>query len=285
MSFMDELILKHHIFLQVVGSIMLLAFGIYTFRSNPVKSLRPASGTRGTYLHNFVTAFFVTLSNPLIIFLFIGLFARFSFVMPGSPIGFQLVGYLAIITGALGWWFSITYFVNKVRSRFNLRGIWVLNRIIGVVVMIAAVVGKNIIEPYPATDEQKQELARWYEDLINMMQQEGVMEKGHLQINKNVIVWLTDLHLRLLRSPKFPYYTAAYYKVLPFIVELRAKGGDKDVPELETCFDAMYGVLMLKLQKKEISEGTAKAVKAISDLLAMLAGYYIKDKEGDLDLD
>ena len=49
MSFMDELILKHHIFLQVVGSIMLLAFGIYTFRSNPVKSLRPSSGTRGTY--------------------------------------------------------------------------------------------------------------------------------------------------------------------------------------------------------------------------------------------
>lgn len=77
----------------------------------------------------------------MIIFLFIGLFARFSFVMPGSPIGFQLVGYLAIILGALGWWFSITYFVNKVRSRFNLRGIWVLNRIIGVVVMIAAVVG------------------------------------------------------------------------------------------------------------------------------------------------
>ena len=141
MSFMDELILKHHIFLQVVGSIMLLAFGIYTFRSNPVKSLRPSSGTRGTYLHNVVTAFFVTLSNPLIIFLFIGLFARFSFVMPGSPIGFQLVGYLAIILGALGWWFSITYFVNKVCSRFNLRGIWVLNRIIGVVVMIAAVVG------------------------------------------------------------------------------------------------------------------------------------------------
>ena len=94
---MDELILKHHIFLQVVGSIMLLAFGIYTFRSTPVKSLRPSSGTRGTYLHNFVTAFFVTLSNPLIIFLFIGLFARFSFVMPGSPIGIQLVALLDYI--------------------------------------------------------------------------------------------------------------------------------------------------------------------------------------------
>ena len=141
MSFMDELILKHQMFLQVVGSIMLLAFGIYTFRSNPVKSLRPTSNIRGSLLHNFVTAFFVTLSNPLIIFLFIGLFARFSFVMPGSPLGFQLVGYLAIILGALIWWFSITYFVNKVRTRFNVRGIWILNRIIGVVVVIASVVG------------------------------------------------------------------------------------------------------------------------------------------------
>lgn len=141
MSFMDELILKHQMFLQVVGSIMLLAFGIYTFRSNPVKSLRPTSNNRGSLLHNFVTAFFVTLSNPLIIFLFIGLLARFSFVMPGSPLGFQLVGYLAIILGALIWWFSITYFVNKVRTRFNVRGIWILNRIIGVVVVIASVVG------------------------------------------------------------------------------------------------------------------------------------------------
>lgn len=141
MSFMDELILKHQTFLQVIGSIMLLAFGIYTFRSNPVRSLRPSSGNRGSYLHNFVTAFFVTLSNPLIIFLFIGLFARFSFVMPGSPIGFQLAGYLAIIIGAVTWWFGITYFVNKVRARFNVRGIWILNRIIGVIVSIAAIVG------------------------------------------------------------------------------------------------------------------------------------------------
>ena len=144
MSFMDDLILKHQVFLQIVGSVMLLAFGIYTFRSNPVKALRPVSAKRGTYLHNFVTAFFVTFSNPLIIFLFIGLFARFSFVMPGSPIGFQLVGYLAIILGALLWWFSITYFVNKVRTHFNVRGIWVLNRVIGSIVMVASVVGLGL---------------------------------------------------------------------------------------------------------------------------------------------
>jgi hypothetical protein len=60
--------------------------------------------------------------------------------MPGSPIGFQLVGYLAIVLGALLWWFGITYSVNKVRTRFNVRGIWMLNRIIGSVVMLASVI-------------------------------------------------------------------------------------------------------------------------------------------------
>lgn len=142
----------------------------------------------------------------------------------------------------------------------------------------------SIVDPYPVSEEQKKELLQWYVDLMNMMHDEGVMEKGHIQINKNIIVWLTDLHLQLLRSPKYPYYCAAYYKALPFIVELRAKGADKDVPELETCFDAMYGVLMLKLQKKEISEETQKAIKVISDLLAILADYYIKDKKGELEL-
>ena len=144
---------------------------------------------------------------------------------------------------------------------------------------------KTVIDPYLLSDEQKMEMARWYEDLIQMMHDEGVMEKGHLQINRNIIIWLTDLHLRLLRSPKFPYYSAAYYKALPFIVELRAKGADREEPELETCFEAMYGVLLLKLQKKEVSEATRKAIKTIGDLLAMLAGYYIKEKKGELDLD
>ena len=142
---------------------------------------------------------------------------------------------------------------------------------------------KNIVEAYPLTEEQKVELTQWYIDLIEMMRRGNVMEKGHLQINKNIITWLTDLHLQLLRSSKFPYYSAAYYKALPYIVELRAKGANKEEPELETCFEALYGILLLKLQKKEISEETKKAQQAISGLLAMLSNYYIEDKKGELE--
>lgn len=142
---------------------------------------------------------------------------------------------------------------------------------------------QNIITPYSLSEEQKRALTQWYEDLIDMMRQEGVMQSGHLQINKNIILLLTDLHLQLLRSPKIPTYGANYYKVLPYIVEIRAHGDKKDVSEIENCFDALYGVMLLKLQKKEISKETARAIEEISHFIALLAAYYKKDKKGELD--
>ena len=141
MSFVFDYVNKNIFYLQLFGSIMLLAFGIYTFRSNPVQSIRPVSTNKGSYFHNFITAFAVTLSNPLIIFLFIGLFARFAFVSEGVLVFEAVTGYLAIALGALAWWFGITYFVNKVRTQFNLRGIWILNRIIGGIVIVVSVFG------------------------------------------------------------------------------------------------------------------------------------------------
>lgn len=140
MSFIFDYIDKNIFFLQLFGSVMLLLFGIYTFRSNPVNSIHPSSGKQGTYLHNLVTAFFVTLSNPLIIFLFIGLFARFAFMQPGILLFETITGYLGIFAGALSWWFGLTYFVNKVRTQFNVRGIWLLNRIIGAIVVVVSLV-------------------------------------------------------------------------------------------------------------------------------------------------
>ena len=123
MSFVFDYVNKNIFYLQLFGSILLLAFGIYTFRSNPVQSIRPVSTNKGSY------------------FLFVGLFARFAFVSEGVLVFEAVTGYLAIALGALAWWFGITFFVNKVRTQFNLRGIWILNRIIGSIVIVVSVLG------------------------------------------------------------------------------------------------------------------------------------------------
>ena len=130
---------------------------------------------------------------------------------------------------------------------------------------------KQVVERYDQPAEVKEEIARWYEELIQMMLTEGVKEEGHIQLNKNVIITLTDLHLRLLRSPKEMIYGAAYYKTLPYIVELRSKSGQTNIPELETCFSAIYGYILLKMQQKPVSDQTMEAIKQISSFLGILS--------------
>ena len=134
------------------------------------------------------------------------------------------------------------------------------------------------------TDEQRSELVDWYGDLIRMINQEGKREKGHLQINQIVVQDVSDLHAQLLQSSKFPFYNAEYYQVLPFIVELRNRGS-KDVGEIETCLNALYGTMMLRLQKKPISPETAHAVKEITTFIGMLSDYYIEDRTEGLEFD
>ncbi|SHE84033.1 DUF4924 family protein [Dysgonomonas macrotermitis] len=142
----------------------------------------------------------------------------------------------------------------------------------------------NVIEKFDQPDDVKKEMTDWYEGLIDMMRYEGVAEKGHLQINKNVIIDLTDFHLRLLKALSEPDYKAVYYKTLPFIVELRTKSEDKSIPELETCFSALYGYLLLRLQQKEVSGETQAAIAQISSLLRALSVKYKQEKDGELDL-
>ena len=142
---------------------------------------------------------------------------------------------------------------------------------------------QNYISQFRVSDTEKEELKEWYGNLIEMMRSEGVKENGHIQINKNIIILLTELHLQLLKSPKFPYYSAAYYKALPLIVELRRKAGENEKNELETCFEALYGLMMLRLQGKPVSEETVKAMTSISQFIGMLSDYYKKDKEEPLE--
>ena len=74
---------------------------------------------------------------------------------------------------------------------------------------------KHIINSYDLPEEQKKSMREWYESLIEMKHSEGVEKKGHLQLNKNVLIDLTDLHLRLLKSTREPFYGAAFFKTLP----------------------------------------------------------------------
>ena len=126
-------------YMKLIGSIMLFVFGIHMYRTDPRKCIRPVSKKKGTLVHNFVTAFFVTFSNPLIMLLFIALFNMFTFVIPGNVFG-QCVGYASIVCGAMLWWFILTYAITRMKKNFGVKGIMVLNRTIGTIVIAASII-------------------------------------------------------------------------------------------------------------------------------------------------
>ncbi|MDE6715593.1 MAG: DUF4924 family protein [Muribaculaceae bacterium] len=160
---------------------------------------------------------------------------------------------------------------------------WQIEDIIRANDLDIAKIEKNIIDKYPSlTKEQRDELMQWYENLIEMMRLEDVKEKGHLQINKNTLIQLVDLHQELLKSPKYPDYSAEFYRTLPFIVELRAKAGENMAGEIETCFNALYGLLLLRLKGEDVSPDTAIAMKQITRFIALLSKYFKQNKEKPL---
>lgn len=140
----------------------------------------------------------------------------------------------------------------------------------------------NIIDKFNLDETQRREMTEWYESLIDMMRREGVTEHGHLQMNKNILNQLVQLHQALLKDPAFPEYTAEFYRTLPYIVELRGKAGGNQVGEIETCFTALYGMLMMRLQQKETSEATRNAIAQISRFIALLSKDFHLDEEDKL---
>ena len=117
--------------LQIVGSIILIVYAIYMIVHNPVSQITENIDQREDH----------SLSNPLIMFLIIPLFARFGFPLPEYKWYHVIMGYAFIVVGALLWWAVITFFVDKVRTHFNIRSMWLINRIIGIIILVLSFYG------------------------------------------------------------------------------------------------------------------------------------------------
>lgn len=140
-SLVTDFIADHVNILQIIGSAILIVYAVYMIFHNPVSQIKENIDQRDDRLRDMVTGFLFTLSNPLIMFLIIPLFARFGFPLPEYKFYHIIIGYACIVGGALLWWMMITFFVDKVRTHFNIRSMWLINRIIGSIILILSLYG------------------------------------------------------------------------------------------------------------------------------------------------
>lgn len=132
---------SHQLVIQIIGSVIMMLFGIYIFFQNPASSIRKQQEGNVNYWQDYLTAFLLTLSNPLMIFLFIGLFARFTFLSEVPSPFYVIMGIVSIFGGASLWWLFLTFIASTFKKRFNFRGLWLLNKITGILIAALALFG------------------------------------------------------------------------------------------------------------------------------------------------
>ena len=147
------------------------------------------------------------------------------------------------------------------------------------------IINDRIIAKYPVSEDERKKMYDWYESLIEMMRLENVQKDGHLQLNKNIIIELDELHVTIIRSGKDAGYAAKFYHILPFISQLRSQQDNPHLSDVELCFNFQYGIMMLRMKKADISPETLQAQTEISKFMVLLAKNYQLYKAGELVLE
>jgi len=142
----------------------------------------------------------------------------------------------------------------------------------------------RIIKAYPVSADDRKSLYGWYDSLIEMMRLENIQKAGHLQLNKNIILEIDELHGLLLKSGQDAGYNSKFYHVLPFISQLRNQN-KSDLTDIELCFNFQYGIMLLRMKKAEITAETQQAQTEISKFMVLLTKNYNLYKSGELDFD
>ncbi|HHT23418.1 MAG TPA: DUF4924 family protein [Bacteroidales bacterium] len=162
---------------------------------------------------------------------------------------------------------------------------WQIEDLIRAFFLNIDVINEKIIEPYQISAEEKKQLYDWYVSLIDMMRSENVQQSGHIQLNKNIIILLNDFHQDMMKSGEEPTYNSKFYSVLPSLAALRQKQNEANISDIELCFNFLYGIMTLRLQKKEISQETQQAQEEISQFLSLLNTHYFRYLSGELQFD
>lgn len=141
-TYITDFLSRNQILFQIIGIAVLLFLGFRMIFNNPIKQYRYyRSGLKKrNFIKDYVSVFFLTISNPLTI-----IFFGAAFTMLGLFVGEQINNYnyflvLGVFAGASAWWFLLTSLVDKFRKRFRLRNILVINRVSGIVIVVLSVV-------------------------------------------------------------------------------------------------------------------------------------------------
>ena len=135
---------------------------------------------------------------------------------------------------------------------------------------------KDIVDKFDRPIAEKTEILEWYYGIAVKMEKESLTEKGHLSFLNDVVAELNDLHLNLLNDLNDEKYRELYGWAKDSIRIFKQKAGSPGMLEIEACLQGLYGLLIMRLQKKTVNTETLESMSAFSNLLAYLNIRYFE---------
>lgn len=141
LSFVIDIIEQHRLLIQISGSVILIVFGMFIFKSNPSRQPQPNENSKHNILSDYFTSMGLTFSNPLVLFVLIALFARFNFLTDIKTVWEYPIAISSILAGAFLWWSTLTFMVSRFRTKLNMKGLKIINQTTGVIIIVIGVAG------------------------------------------------------------------------------------------------------------------------------------------------
>lgn len=145
LTFISGFLYEHRFWIRIIGGIFLIILGIRTFYKKPLE--KPDNNLNKGILKSFITTFFLTLTNPLTIFAFVGIFATLGM---GKVIRFGSATLLVtgVFAGSCLWFLLLSTAVSLFRKKFSYKGLVWVNRIAGILIVLSGIFAFISIMPF-----------------------------------------------------------------------------------------------------------------------------------------
>jgi len=138
LTFISGFLVAQQRWLSLFGGLFLCYLGIRTFLSTPSEDAAQAESAG--LLRNYLSIFFLTLTNPITILSFAAIFAGLGLAEnPGNYTSAVLL-VLGVFSGSALWWLLLSFGVSLFRSRLTPLWMGWINRASGVIVLLFGIV-------------------------------------------------------------------------------------------------------------------------------------------------
>lgn len=123
--------------IEIIGGIFIIYLGLKSFKKI-YSELPVISENKNSYIGNFISAFLLTLTNPITLITFTLLFANFGL---GKQTGYFIPGLTVagVCIGSMAWWIALTFGVDFLKSKFTHNTLNTITRATGFILILLGI--------------------------------------------------------------------------------------------------------------------------------------------------